>query len=299
MSSIRWLSGLVLIVVLFHVPAKAQDGAAVGMLVQADGQVQIRRRGSQTAGRLADFVYPGDRLTVGLGRARLLFCPSSETIAVSDDSTIDITSKTIEAVRGVPVRQKEDRCPLLRLELGSEALERIGGFRARASAPIALYIGGLVSAPRPTFRWGSVAGAQAYRVSLHDESGMMIWEEVTGALSLPYPASKPPLSAASYQWQVRAEAGAKILAERSVTFEFKPSTVSLRRSSGESSLLMDAVALEIAGYHSEAAAAFREIRTAHPNDDRMIRHLAWLYWNAGLIDAANEEMKLLEARRQK
>jgi hypothetical protein len=265
------------------------------MFVQADGQVQIRRRDTQTTARLADFLYSGDRVIVGLGRARFLFCPSGETIAVRDDSTVEVRAKSVEVVKGVPLfRQKEDRCPILRLELGSETIERIGGLRGRG-APIPLYLGGKVSVSRPTFRWGTIAGAKTYLISLRDHAGTVLWEEITPAASVSYPPSKPALPAASYEWEVVAQDGARTLAQQSTSFEVKPFDV-LKRGSDEPSLLFEAAELETAGYYAEAAATFRSIRTAHPEDERFTHHLAWLYWNAGLVSAADEEIKLLNAQ---
>ena len=47
---------------------------------------------------------------------------------------------------------------------------------------------------------------------------------------------------------------------------------------------------ENAGYLAEAAAVYRELRTEVPEDGRFGSQLIWLYWNAGLIMASNEEI---------
>ena len=47
--------------------------------------------------------------------------------------------------------------------------------------------------------------------------------------------------------------------------------------------LLWATMLENGGYYAESADYLRELREAHPEDIRLTRHLAYLYWNAGLI----------------
>ena len=287
---------LIVLVFVSQAPVRAQENRPIGMFVQVDGQVQIRRGASQTAARLADFLYTGDRILVGLGRATFLFCPSSssETIVLRDDSTVEISAESLRVLKGTPIRQKEPRCPRLRLELGSETFERIGGNRARTSPSIALYVGGPVSASRPVFTWASIPDAQTYRFSLRDGAGVVLWQEVASAPGISYPISGPPLGPGSYEWEVRADAGGKTLAQQTATFEVRPVDITIQNSSTESSLI-EALDLEMAGYYSEAAAIFRQIRQAHPDDDRFGDHLAWLYWNVGLFD----EMERLKAQRQK
>ena len=62
--------------------------------------------------------------------------------------------------------------------------------------------------------------------------------------------------------------------------------------------LMRATELENAGYYSEAAAFYRELREESPDDVRLTSRLAWLYWNSGLIIAAGEEKKRLEGPKR-
>ena len=57
--------------------------------------------------------------------------------------------------------------------------------------------------------------------------------------------------------------------------------------------LETAVTLEHSGYYAEAARLFREIRSLEGGDKRFTRHLIWLYWSAGLSEAAVKEENAL------
>jgi hypothetical protein len=203
----------------------------------------------------------------------------------------------VQIVKGTPLaRQKTDRCPILRLELGSESVERIGGFRARGDM-IPLYLGGPISTSRPVFSWGSIPETERYRFTLRNDDGDVLWEEVVTSTTILYPDSRPPLRAASYSWEIQAEARTKTLAQQNATFEVRPAKIG-PRPGDEWARLIHAADLETAGYFAEAAAVFREIRDAHSDDARLGRHLAWLYSNAGLFTAAQKEIDLLEESRR-
>ena len=58
--------------------------------------------------------------------------------------------------------------------------------------------------------------------------------------------------------------------------------------------LMQASALENAGYYSDAAVVYRQLRAANPDDMRFTKHLAWLYARAGLSAAFDAETKKIE-----
>ena len=56
---------------------------------------------------------------------------------------------------------------------------------------------------------------------------------------------------------------------------------------------MRAAVFENAGYYAEAAALYAEVR-GEGLDPRIGQRLAWLYWNSGLIAAANVELDRLQ-----
>ena len=285
---------LSLLILLLAPQNSAPPNDPVGMIVHVGGQVQLQHRSApKSPARIADFLYAGDQVTTAFGNATILFCPSSETIAAKDDSILDVQAKNVRLVKGaVPVRQKTERCPLLRVALGSETVERVGGLRARGYPPMPVYTGGTISTTRPIFEWASVAGAQLFRVTLSRPDGTTIWQrQLSTATSVAYPESEPPLGPGQYAWEIRAEASGKTIASQSANFEVKPRSFAAYPSADNTMALLPATEREQAGYFAEAAAFFRKLKELNPTDQRIRRHLAWLYWNAGLPVAADVEAK--------
>jgi hypothetical protein len=100
------------------------------------------------------------------------------------------------------------------------------------------------------------------------------------------------LADGTYDWEVVALNEGTTLARQAVSFAVKRDEIPAAGTDpGER--LARVVALENAGYFAEAAAHYRELRAAAPEDARLTRHLAWLYWQAGLISAANAEIERL------
>jgi len=176
-------------------------------------------------------------------------------------------------------------------------MERIGGLRVRGELPISLYIGGAVMSARPKFCWAPVENALSYRLTLRAaHRDTVIWETSASSPSAAYPESMPALDKTQYEWEVCAEAKGKILARGTAEFEVRPTrALPLVSDIPADSKLLHAIGLENEGYYAEAAAYFRELRDVEPEDTRLTRHLAWLYCNAGLIVAANEELRRITA----
>jgi hypothetical protein len=284
----------------FGVRADPQSGpAAVGIISNIGGEVFLERGKAKTAARLADLLYAGDRVVVAEGQAVVLYCPSSEKITFARGTTVEFGADRARVLKGsAPVRVPA-RCLLPRVALGSESLERMGGLRARGGPPVPLYTGGAVSSDRPEFCWGPIKDAELYRLTLRNtKSNQQIWEASTPSACVAYPSTMSPLAPSEYEWEVRAEAKTTVLAKGSAVFEVKPSA-DLAALTGTEDKLLRAIELENRGYYSEAAAYFRAAREANPEDKRLTQHLAWLYWNSGLINAANEEFKRLAAAAEK
>ncbi len=144
------------------------------------------------------------------------------------------------------------------------------------------------------FEWGEVEGVDFYRLSLTREDGLPVWEETVRSTSIRYPESMSPLEAMSYRWEVLAERDGEMAGQQAANFTVKPDP-SLREVEGDDkgSLLIHAARFENAGYYAEAAALYARVR-GEESDARIGRRLAWLYWNAGLIAAANEELDRLQ-----
>lgn len=274
------------------------DRSAVGIISSISGEVFLERGKTRTAARLADLLYAEDRVAVAEGQAVVLFCPSSEKMTLVRGTTVQFGVDRARVLKGsAPVRAPA-RCLLPRVALGSESLERMGGLKARGGPPVPLYVGGAVSSDRPEFCWGAVKDAEIYLLALRNaKSGQQIWETSTSATCAAYPAAASALTPSEYEWEVRAESKATVLARGTAVFEVKPADRS--GSTGADEALLRAIELENRGYYSEAAAYYRAAREADPGDKRLTQHLAWLYWNSGLINAANEEFKRLAAMPEK
>ena len=287
---------------LLAVPNLEGGGSVpVGMILQTKGEVFVERDAVRNAARLADLLQAGDQLIITSGEVTFLFCPSQEKVTLKNGTTVQLSSDSLQLVAGeAPGRESVGGCALPRVALGSASLERVGGLRARGHPPIVLYVGGTILRPRPLFQWEPVAESDSYQLALKNEMGATVWEHRTTSVSAVYPESMAPLEEnKDYQWEVRAERGGETMAEQRANFVVKPNP-GLAGRAGEDPIdqLLRATALESAGYFAEAADFFRELRKAHPEDIRFTRHLAWLYWNAGLISAANEEREKLSSTQE-
>ncbi len=287
-------------VILSSTAIVADDTSALGMISQLQGQVYIERGSSRSAAKLADLLFPGDRLTTAAGRVSFLFCPTSSVFSVPERATVEVEAGGVKTVKGAAPAKAQAKCLLPRIALGSESLERFGGLRARSEVPMALYLGGPVTTERPAFEWEPVEGAQSYRLTLRDENGeVQIWQTNTATAGAAYPESLAPLGKNRYEWEVAAMAGRSTIARGMASFEVKPKPDLSKAPADSGERLLLAIELENDGYFAQAAQNYRELRKANPGDERLTRHLAWLYWNAGLIVAANDELRRLAEQQKK
>ena len=300
-----YVIGLVLILVsssnLMAGPTLQDEAAPVGMILQTNGEVFLESDEARDAARMGELLSPGDQMIVSSGGATFLFCPSEEKVTLSSGTSIELTSDSIELVSGeAPQRENVGGCALPRVSLGRASLERVGGLRARGHPPIALYVGGTISQAHPLFRWEAIEGSDSYNLTLRSEMGVTVWEHSTDSPNVAYPDSMAALEEGKdYQWEVQALGEEEILAEQRANFVVR-SDSSLPERSGSDPIdqLLWATMLENGGYYAESADYLRELREAHPEDIRLTRHLAYLYWNAGLISAANQERERLESQEQ-
>ena len=270
------------------------NAASAGMILGLSGKVTLRRGTAQSDVRLAELVQTGDRIRVESGNLTLLFCPTSERLVLSAGTEIELQSNAARIISGAPPTRAAARCALPQVALGQESLERVGGVRGRGNPPIAVFTGGPLSTSRPVFEWAAVGGSPTYQVTVKNSDDDSVWQQQTSATKLAYPATMPALSAGLYSWEVRAQADGKLVGEQVANFEVKPAAeLSAGNAVDTAAMLIEATAFENAGYYSEAAAYFRELQKLNPADDRISRRLAWLYWNAGLLAATNEQLQKL------
>ena len=272
----------------------AQDGPAVGMVLETVGTVEIERGGARSTAQLADLLFTGDRVMAAAGEVGFVFCPTERRISLSTGSVVELTPTEVTRVTGPEPLVSPTVCMLPQVALGAESMERVGGLRGRGYPAIPLYLGGQISQTRPLFEWGEIEGADSYQLSLTGEDGLPVWEETVQAMSVRYPESMPPLEEKSYRWEVTARRDGEMTGQQAANFTVKPDP-DLRPAVGDDrgSLLVSAVQFENAGYYAEAAALYALVRGEGP-DARIGRRLAWLYWNAGLIAAANAELDRLQ-----
>ena len=271
------------------------------MVLQTDGRVTIVRAGKTVDAKLADLLYAGDQIS---GRATLLYCPSNEKITNQANAALEVGASALRVMKGAEPSKSSARCLLPKTALGAESMERIGGIRARGDleAPsLALYVGGAITANRPTLEWAAARDAKTYAVSVRDTDGFVVWEQQAASPRISYPLLKGPLKPGSYEWEVKAQAGGKVIAHEKAAFEVKPTPKTLAtiltlggRLQSRSDALLNAVELENEGYFSEAAAFYRQLRQSQPADARLTQHLTWLYWSAGLPAAADVEAQKLK-----
>ncbi len=93
-------------------------------------------------------------------------------------------------------------------------------------------------------------------------------------------------------WKVSALKDGKPFAAEQAGFNVAPGQV----ADTVEEPLLKAVLFENEGYFSEAAIYYREMLAAAPEDERLIQRLSWLYWQSGLITAANEIKKRLKSQ---
>ena len=264
------------------------------MVLETIGTVEIERDGSRNAAQLADLLYAGDRVMAAAGEAAFVFCPTERRVGLSNGSVVELSSTEVTRVTGPEPGMSPTICVLPQVALGAESMERVGGLRGRGYPAIPLYLGGQISQSRPLFEWGEIEGADSYRLTLTTDDGLPVWEESVSSPSVRYPESRPPLEEKGYRWEVVAERRGEVRGQQTANFTVKPDP-SLPDPVGDDpgSLLVRAAMFENAGYYAEAAALYATVR-GEGLDPRIGQRLAWLYWNSGLIAAANVELDRLQ-----
>ena len=280
----------------WSVPAQEK----VGMILIPD-EARIERGSERLAARMGDFLMVGDSITATSGETVFVFCPSQEKVSLQAGSRVQLTDSRVTVLQGPdPNLGSLHGCEIPKIALGDEDLERIGGMSPRGPPWLIIYLGGPTSQRLPVFSWEEVAGAESYRVVVQDDSGKRIWEQTTTGGSLEYPVSAPRLKEGqNYSFEIRAKQDARTTVQGIVQFMIKPNPqLAEALQEGDSGeLLMRAVALEKTGYYWEAAALYRLLRGKNPEDVRLTRRLAFLYWKAGLFAAADRELDRLKPKQ--
>ncbi len=272
----------------------------VGMILSIEGDVTLEHASQISPPSLADLLFAGDRIVSGSGRAALIYCPGKEILTTQRDSTTVIGSAEIETLSGDPPdSKKSSRCALPHVALGAESLEHVGALRLRSTLPpIPLYLGGRVSEERPTFRWAAIKNATSYRLRVSDLKGKTLWDHRTDGITARYPESKKPLGKGDYLWRLTAWGKTEIAGPQLAVFRIEPASMAISQpADNDSERLLRAVELENAGYYSEAAHELVALLSGRSSDDRILRRIVWLYWNAGLTTAAEDIMAQMNSEK--
>ena len=280
------------------VAATPKQSEPQGMILGIEGDVMLERAGSQSPAELAELLFEGDRLVSRSGRATIIYCPDKKTLRIQPDSTSILDSSGFRTLVGEgPDSKDSNNCVLPQIALGTESLEHVGALTLRSSSPpIPLYLGGRVSQSRPTFSWAPVENAKSYRLKISNLQGNTLWEHRTEDLSIAYPDSKKALAKGDYAWELSAFDDNATTAYQLAVFRIEPASMTTSHPAGsDAERLLRAVELENAGYYSEAAREFSILLSGNTDDTRLMRRIAWLYWNAGLSAAAEEIMLQLNS----
>ncbi len=271
-------------------------GQAVGIVLNVEGEASLGRDGQSRPLLLGDTLMAGDQLKLEKGSASFVFCPTSERVSLDAKGTLELAEDSLRVVDGAsPSRKATRRCSLPKVALGDESTERIGGLVARGLPPIPLYLGGAVASVRPSFAWEAVEGNPQYEISVRDQTGSVVWEAATESTLVTYPEEHAELKPGKYHWEVVARINGETVAQQSARFQIKPNPeLAGLQPEDPADRLLSAIELENAGYLSEASAWIRALREENPKDIRFTQRLMLLYWNAGLIPAANLERERLE-----
>ncbi len=283
---------------VFLVAANAlgQDGARpVGMVLMPLGDVTVTRGSARQPAQLADLLFAGDQIVTGANSSVMFsFCPANEKLSIAAGSAITLEAATARQTRGAAAtRAAGARCALPQVALGKRDIEHIGTMAARGAPPIAIYIGGVVSSGRPLFTWRPVPNATDYTVTVRNTANRVLWnwQQAGEAREVRMPATENELPPGVYNWEVTARAATRIVGQQRAAFTVKPDAqLASMQPQDLASRIEYAVELENAGYLAEAAGVYRQLRTEVPGDSRFGSQLIWLYWNAGLIMASNEEI---------
>ncbi len=270
--------------------------APVGMVLQSEGTVTIQHENVRKPARIAELLYAGDRIeTAANAKAIVEYCRSNQRLAINPGSIVVFDASAFRVVKGGSPSSTPLNCALPQVALGSEDLEHLGALRGRGDPPIALYTGGTLTAIQPLFKWEPVTNAKVYKIIITDENDRAVWSAEHAAPLSEWLVDrsvflKPGIG---YRWELIAEADGRVVARQGTSFEVKPNSQLPGAASDPAARLQRAVALENAGYFTESADIFREIRAALPADERITHHLAWLYWNAKLTEATKRELARL------
>ena len=107
------------------------------MILGIDGSVLVERNELQRPAMLADLLFDGDRVITEAGEATLIFCPSTQTVGLGNNTAALLGMETFVIESGAtPTVSPSRACMLPQVALGAESLEHVGALTVRGNPPV-------------------------------------------------------------------------------------------------------------------------------------------------------------------
>jgi hypothetical protein len=195
------------------------------MVMDIKGKVEVQRARKRMPVDLGYLLYAGDMVETARGASVTVHYLESGL----EEQWPEKMKFTIDTLQSRPsfssVKKRNRKIVLSRLENPQAGAFRLRGIGPRvAGNHLRIKVKDLsntcVLEERPFFRWGSVRGADSYRVTLYLSAGKNpLWRKNTDGAELPYPADEPPLNADSrYEWDVEAIRNERVIAAKRSCF---------------------------------------------------------------------------------
>jgi hypothetical protein len=309
------------IFVIAAVLGAAEKAHSAGMILNIRGDVKYfnAREKKEKKARELQKLYPGDKVTVKKGEARISFGAnpdSCEVVDIPNGSVVIISQKELKVVRGKIVRKAAGKAyrsqgDIVRIPEGDLVLRyEIRGIENRnIRIPMQKRIYASCSG-RPSFGWIPVEGTHTYHFTLSRvRGGKTIFERETQSSFLPYPKSENGLAPGeNYLWKVSVlsmpfvEGELRIVSERELMEieDFEKRIASAARDEPDSCSPL----LILAHYYQEKALIFELTETfeklvaLRPDNENFREQLAdYCAFSGRLEEAALQRRKAEEIRK--
>lgn len=302
--------GMAFISLSWSAPAGKKEPAA--MITNLSGEVYLLRGGApkRVKAELAYFLFPGDKLDVGVNGTTTLvyFQGCRQEVLKGKGSAQVLADKTKALGKTVVASTPLKKCgPPPTVEITPESSLAKGVLTLRGQVGITRLSPAetKVLNVNPTFSW-SAPEPRKFTVALYDKILNKLWEGRTEGQEIKYPAELPPLQRGEmYRWSVNKDVYAyfsvakeeevKALEEKRKNYEMNAQSP----SSDLTYLLLSALMYSEAGFNLEAANYYQNVLKLAPKSRQVHLRLAETYDRMGWREDAKkevEEAKKLEGK---
>lgn len=190
-------------------PLAATEAAAVGMVLDVQGAVQVVEQGRSNPLQLLARLAPGSRLELPpQSRVSLTLYASRSVYRLTGPATVDVSRDDVKVVRGPPadVRAMGEK----QVAVAATGALVTGAYRMRNLQPVSPMVlttpenGSVLIEDRPTFAWdGPQAGR--FKLSLQEQGGGATYGATIAGNQWTLPAGVRLRYGAGYVWTVNAE----------------------------------------------------------------------------------------------